>query len=209
MNFYNKVGKMAIGSRLRGLSDLVTADAAQLYHIYGVDIQPRWWPVFYSLTQTIENSITAIGNEIGQTHASVSQVVREMAKQGFVTERKNKHDKRKNFVSLTDKGKAAAMKLNDQHKDVSSAIDKAFSESQYDLWKAIEEWEYLLEQKSLLRRVQEEKKKREGSMVQIIDYTPEHKCAFKQLNEEWIRQYFKMEESDYKALDHPDDYIIA
>ena len=62
MSFYNKVGKMAIGSRLRGLSDLVTADAAQLYRIYGVDIQPRWWPVFYSLTQTIENSITAIGN---------------------------------------------------------------------------------------------------------------------------------------------------
>jgi len=200
---------MAIGSRLRGLSDLVTAGAAQLYRIYGVDIQPRWWPVFYSLTQTIENSITAIGNEIGQTHASVSQVVREMAKQGFVTERKNKHDKRKNFVSLTDKGKAAAMKLNDQHKDVSAAINKAFAESQYDLWKAIEEWEYLLEQKSLMRRVQEEKKKREGSMVQIVDYTPEHKCAFKQLNEEWIRQYFKMEESDYKALDHPDEYIIA
>jgi len=209
MDFYNKVGKMAIGSRLRGLSDMITTDAAQLYHIYGVDIQPRWWPVFYSLTQTTENSITAIGNEIGQTHASVSQVVREMAKQGFVTERKNKHDKRKNFVSLTDKGKTAAMKLNDQHKDVSAAINKAFSESQYDLWKAIEEWEYLLEQKSLLRRVQEEKKKREGSMVQVIDYNPEHKCIFKQLNEEWIRQYFKMEESDYKALDHPDEYIIA
>lgn len=209
MSFYDKVGKMAIGSRLRGLSDMITADATQLYHIYGVDIQPRWWPVFYSLTQTIENSITAIGNEIGQTHASVSQVVREMAKQGFVTERKNKHDKRKNFVSLTDKGKAAAMKLNDQHKDVSAAINKAFAESQYDLWKAIEEWEYLLEQKSLMRRVQEEKKKREGSMVQIVDYEPEHKCIFKHLNEEWIRQYFKMEESDYKALDHPDENIIA
>ncbi|MBS1528697.1 MAG: MarR family transcriptional regulator [Bacteroidetes bacterium] len=209
MSFYNKVGKMAIGSRLRGLSDIITTDAAQLYHIYGVDIQPRWWPVFYSLMQTTENSITAIGNEIGQSHASVSQVVREMAKQGFVTERKNKHDKRKNFVSLTEKGKCAATKLNDQHKDVSAAINKAFSESQYDLWKAIEEWEYLLEQKSLLRRVQEEKKKREGGMVQIVDYTPEHKCLFKQLNEEWIRQYFKMEESDYKALDHPDEYIVA
>jgi DNA-binding MarR family transcriptional regulator/N-acetylglutamate synthase-like GNAT family acetyltransferase len=208
MNFYDKVGKMAIGSRLRGLSDMITTDAAQLYHVYGVDIQPRWWPVFYSLTQTIENSITAIGNEIGQSHASVSQVVREMAKQGFVTERKNKHDKRKNFVSLTEKGKAAAMKLNDQHKDVSAAIDKAFSESQYDLWKAIEEWEYLLEQKSLLRRVEEEKKKRESSKVQIVDYKPEHKHAFKQLNEEWITQYFRMEESDHKSLDHPDEYII-
>ena len=209
MSFYNKVGKMAIGSRLRGLSDLITNDAAQLYHIYGVDIQPRWWPVFYSLMRTYENSITAIANEIGQTHASVSQIVREMVKKGFATERKNKHDKRKNFVSLTEKGKASALRLEDQHKDVASAIDKAFSESQYDLWKAIEEWEYLLGQKSLLRRVEEEKKKREGRKVQIVDYQPEHKCDFKRLNEEWITQYFRMEESDHKALDHPDEYIIA
>ena len=208
MSFYNKVGKLALGSRLRGLSDLITNDAAELYHIYGVDIQPRWWPVFYSLTQTPENSITAIGNEIGQSHASVSQVVREMVKKGFANERKNKHDKRKNFVSLTEKGKIAALRLDDQHQDVFAAINKAFSESQYDLWKAIEEWEYLLQQKSLLRRVEEEKKKREGAKVQIVDYQPQHKLDFKRLNEEWITQYFRMEESDHKVLDHPDEYII-
>ena len=208
MNFYNRVGKKAIGSRLRGLSDTITNDAAKLYELYGVDIQPRWWPVFYSLTESEENSITAIANEIGQTHASVSQVVREMVKSGFVTERRNKNDQRKNFVSLTEKGRNAAMNLEKQHEDVSAAINRIFSESQYDLWKAIEEWEYLLEQKSLLRRVEEEKKRREGGNVSIVDYQPERRKAFKDLNEEWITQCFKMEESDHKALDHPEEYII-
>lgn len=208
MDFYNKVGKKAIGSRLRGLSDMITNDAAKVYQMYGIDMQPRWWPVFYMLTESKENSITAIAREIGQTHASVSQVVREMAKNGFVIERRDKEDQRKNFVSLTEKGSNAAIRLEQQHEDVSAAINKAFSESQYDLWKAIEEWEYLLEQKSLLRRVEEEKKKREGSQAIIIDYTSEYKRAFKQLNEEWITQYFKMEASDHKALDHPDEYII-
>ena len=208
MDFYNKVGKKAIGSRLRGLSDMITNDAAKVYRLYGIDMQPRWWPVFYMLTESEENTITAIAREIGQTHASVSQVVRELVKNGFVTERRDKEDQRKNFVSLTEKGRNAAMKLEQQHEDVSAAINKAFSESQYDLWKAIEEWEYLLEQKSLLRRVEEEKKKREGAQAIIIDYTPEYKTAFKQLNEEWITRYFKMEESDHKALDHPDEYII-
>jgi DNA-binding MarR family transcriptional regulator/predicted GNAT family acetyltransferase len=208
MDFYNKVGKKAIGSRLRGLSDMITNDAAKVYQLYDIDMQPRWWPVFYMLTEKDENSITAIAREIGQTHASVSQVVREMVKNGFVTERRDKDDQRKNFVSLTEKGKDAAVKLQQQHEDVSAAIDKAFSESQYDLWKAIEEWEYLLEQKSLLRRVEEEKKKREGGQVNIIDYTPEYKKPFKDLNEEWITLHFKMEESDHKALDHPEEYII-
>lgn len=208
MEFYNKVGKKAIGSRLRGLSDIITNDAAKVYQLYDIDMQPRWWPVFYVLTESEENSITAIANEIGQTHASVSQVVREMVKNDFVTERKDKDDQRKNFISLTEKGKAAAIKLQQQHEDVSAAIDKAFSESQYDLWKAIEEWEYLLEQKSLLRRVEEEKKKREGSQVTLVDYTPEYRKAFKDLNEEWITKHFVMEESDHKALDHPEEYIL-
>jgi DNA-binding MarR family transcriptional regulator len=208
MDFYNKAGKKAIGSRLRGLSDMITNDAAKVYQLYDIDMQPRWWPVFYMLTENDENSITAIAREIGQTHASVSQVVREMVKNGFVTERRDKDDQRKNFVSLTEKGKNAAVKLQQQHEDVSAAIDKAFNESQYDLWKAIEEWEYLLEQKSLLRRVEEEKKKREGRQVDIIDYTPGYKKAFKDLNEEWITLHFKMEESDHKALDHPEEYII-
>jgi GNAT superfamily N-acetyltransferase len=44
--------------------------------------------------------------------------------------------------------------------------------------------------------------------VKIIDYTPEYKTAFKALNEEWISTYFTMEETDYKALDHPEEYIV-
>jgi GNAT superfamily N-acetyltransferase len=44
--------------------------------------------------------------------------------------------------------------------------------------------------------------------VNIIDYTPEYRTAFKSLNEEWISAYFKMEDSDYKALDNAESYIL-
>lgn len=44
--------------------------------------------------------------------------------------------------------------------------------------------------------------------VEIVDYTSKYKEVFKALNVEWISTYFKMEEADYKALDHADDYII-
>jgi hypothetical protein len=30
-------------------------------------------------------------------------------------------------------------------------------------------------------------------MVEIVDYTPAHQQAFKQLNVDWITRYFKME----------------
>jgi GNAT superfamily N-acetyltransferase len=41
-----------------------------------------------------------------------------------------------------------------------------------------------------------------------VDYTPKYQKAFRDLNEAWIRQYFKLEEADYKALDNPKNYIL-
>ena len=47
-----------------------------------------------------------------------------------------------------------------------------------------------------------------NDIIQIVDYKPEYKQHFAELNKEWISKYFKMEPSDYKALDHVDEYII-
>jgi len=208
MDFYTATGKMALGSRLRRLSEQMTEQAAGIYDLYQVDLQPKWFPVFYSLSPTDEKSITDIAREIGHTHPSVSQIVREMSAKGYVTEKKGETDGRKNFVLLSPLGLRIREKMQPQLVDVTSAIEKAMKETNHDLWKAIAEWELLLEQKSLLRRVQEEQKLRERDAVEIVDYTPAYQAAFRQLNEEWISTYFRMEESDYKALDHPREYIL-
>lgn len=42
----------------------------------------------------------------------------------------------------------------------------------------------------------------------IIPYEDKYQSHFKKLNEEWILRYFKMEPLDYKALDHPREYIL-
>lgn len=208
MDFYTVTGKMALGSRLRRLSEQMTEQAAGIYDLYQVDLQPKWFPVFYSLSATEEKSITDIAREIGHTHPSVSQIVREMATKGYVIEKKGETDGRKNFVLLSPLGQRVREKMQPQLDDVTSAIEKAMKETNHDLWKAIAEWELLLEQKNLLRRVQEEKKVRESNAVEIVEYISAYQQAFRQLNEEWITKYFRMEESDYKALDHPQEYII-
>lgn len=208
MEFYNKTGKMALGSRLRRLSELVTEQAGQVYAMYEIRMQPKWFPVFYALSNGEEKSITQIAQEIGHSHPSVSTIVKEMVKNGLIKESANKGDGRKNYIMLTDEGLAINERIQDQYTDVNAAIENAINETQYNIWKAIEEWEFLLEQKDLFKRVQDEKKLRESKDVAIVAYTPEYKTAFKQLNEEWISSYFKMEPSDYKALDHPQEYVL-
>ncbi|MCC9168035.1 GNAT family N-acetyltransferase [Pontibacter harenae] len=44
--------------------------------------------------------------------------------------------------------------------------------------------------------------------VAIVDFEPAYAQQFRELNEEWIRQYFVMEEADYKTLGDPQNYII-
>jgi len=199
---------MAIGSRLRMLTETITEDAAQIYTLYGIDMQPKWFPVFYLLSQGTAKTITEIAREIGHSHPSVSKIIREMAAKGLVNEKRETDDGRRNMVCLSPVGREIMEKIQDQYTDVGNAIEEISAQATHDLWKAIEEWEYLLEQKSLLQRVKDQQKQREGKSVRIVDYKPEYAEAFRRLNEEWISKYFKMEEADYKALDHPDDYIL-
>jgi DNA-binding MarR family transcriptional regulator/N-acetylglutamate synthase-like GNAT family acetyltransferase len=208
MNIYNKTGKMALGSRLRRLSELITEQAGKVYGLYDIDMQPKWFPVFYSLSEGEEKSITQIAVEIGHSHPSVSTIVKEMTKKSLVKESSNKTDGRKNYVMLTDEGLAINARIQDQYADVNAAIENALNETEYNIWKAIEEWEFLLEQKDLLKRVQDEKKLRESKDVKIVAYEPQYHQAFKSLNEEWITQHFKMEEADHKSLDHAQEYIL-
>jgi len=206
---YDSLGEMALGTRLRMLSEKVTKDATKLYALYGVDLKPNWFPVFFVLTQErTEKSITAIAVQIGHSHPSVVKIVRDMEKAKLIAKTKDKSDKRKQLVCLTKKGKQIAKDIQKQYLDVNSAIMNLFQQSTHNIWQGIIELEYLLNEKTLFDRVWEQKKLREFASIRIIPYTDNYQADFKLLNEAWIRQYFKMEDSDYKALDYPEDYIL-
>jgi len=44
--------------------------------------------------------------------------------------------------------------------------------------------------------------------ITIVPFKDKYTQAFKNLNQWWIQQYFKMEEADFKALDNPRSYIL-
>jgi ribosomal protein S18 acetylase RimI-like enzyme len=152
--------------------------------------------------------IMEIAKDIGHSHVSVSQIVKAMKKNGLVLEKSDKSDRRKTIVSLSNKGKQEALKIADQYKDVGSAVEAMFAQTTNDLWKAIEEWEHLLEQKTLFKRVVDQKKTREQSHMQIVAYSKKYQKAFKELNMEWISRYFQVEDADLKYLDHPESNVL-
>jgi ribosomal protein S18 acetylase RimI-like enzyme/predicted transcriptional regulator len=209
MKIFEELGQIALGSRIRLIGDKITKDSEKIYQAYQIDIQPKWFPVYYALSKGETKKVTAIANEIGHSHVSVSKIVAEMTKYGYIKEEKDPKDRRCTLVSLTSKGLEINDKIKFPYTDISSALDDIKYSSATDLWTALHEWDEYLNKKSLLERVLEKKNERENDLVKIVNYDPRYKEAFRDLNLAWIKKHFVVEDEDRKSLEDPDKTIIA
>jgi DNA-binding MarR family transcriptional regulator/N-acetylglutamate synthase-like GNAT family acetyltransferase len=209
MDFFDRVGTLAIGTRLRRLSDSFTDSARQIYRLYGLDLDPKWFPVFYVLSHEDGGVSTGdIAGQIGHSHVSVSQIVKEMDRAGLVTTERSRDDGRVNVIALSDEGRALIPRIRVPYADVTEAVQELLAENHADLWRALGELEASLEARDLLSRVKEKYLKRQRADTEIVDYAPEHHDAFRDLNLEWIERYFEVEEADRISLDDPDRHIL-
>lgn len=208
LDFFERTGKMAIGSRLRVLTESLTRDAAGIYSLYNVNLKPKWFPVFYSLMDENPKSVTNIAREIGQSHPSVSTIVKEMAKAGLIDQLGNDADKRCTLITLSDTGKSMGEEFIVELRDVERAVEQISSECENNLWSAIAEWEDALERKSIFDRVKSIKKERENTEVEIVGFKPDYKNAFYELNRRWIEQYWELEPHDVEVLENPEKNIL-
>src|SRR4051812_43322923 len=98
--FFDQVGKVALGTRVRFLGEKIGEDAVEIYRTYGVPLQPKWFPVFFILAREPGRTITSLAAEIGHSHVSVSRMVGEMTRAGLTVEKGDPRDGRRTLVSL-------------------------------------------------------------------------------------------------------------
>lgn len=206
---FEKTGVIAIGTRLRMLSERVTKESEKIFELYNVDIKPKWYPVVFCLLEDDNpQTVTEIASKIGHSHVSVVKIVKELSLEGYLIESKDKKDARKTNIKLSKKGKDALKGLEYQHEDVTIAMKKMLEKTEHNLWLAIDEFEALLDEESTYPRVVKEQRKREAKKVQIVPYEKKYQEDFRTLNEEWIKEYFKMEEKDVQSLSNSQVNII-
>lgn len=209
IELFERSGILSLGSRMRWLSDVVTRDAGEIYKLYGLDIKPKWFPVLYMLFKGEDNSVTGIAKAIGQTHPSVSNLVKDLVAAGLVEETKDGADRRTTLVRLTERGLAMKPQLTKVSKDVRNVVATIDSGTTDKLWAALDYWENSFAEKSLLSRVIDEKKRRESRIVEIVDFRREHLAVFKRLNIMWINSHWSLEPHDLEALCSPEDTILS
>lgn len=208
VDFIQQLGPVALGSRLRRVSEALTSEATGIYADYGLDFHPRWYPVFYLVGHRPGLSSTEVAEQIGHTHASVSQIAKELVKSGLLAMAPDRQDRRRRLLTLTPAGRYVLPLLRAQTDDVRRAMRALLGEAQANLWEALTSFEQQLQQRSLRSRVAEARAAREAAPVQLRDFRVGDQPAFRHLNTEWITRYFTLEAADRKALDHPEASIL-
>ncbi|HNP23247.1 MAG TPA: MarR family winged helix-turn-helix transcriptional regulator [Panacibacter sp.] len=124
MNFYQTVGYLFFGTRLKRLSEFYISDVNKIYKKHKISFDASWFPVFYILSKEGEVSIRRISNELYISHSAASQMVSSLQEKGYVKSKVSKEDARHKVVTFTAKGE----KLKEKVQPVWDALQVAMEE---------------------------------------------------------------------------------
>ena len=150
MDLLKDLGALGLGSRLKRLSDQLMQDGIRIYRETGLKFEPKWFPVYYYLSEMGPSSVTEVAKGLGITHPSVNQIAREMIKDNLVAAYKDTKDKRKRVLALTTFGKGKRTELEPIWRDVRGALQELLDETQVDFLGYVETLERALNKKSFL-----------------------------------------------------------
>ncbi len=207
MDVIRQLGPLALGSRLKRLSDRLMQDGIKIYKHAGLDFEPKWFPVYYYLAEIGPSSVMDIARGIGITHPSVNQIAKEMISKGYVAAYKDPKDKRKRVLALSSLGKSQKPSLIKVWQRIDHAIVALLDESGGGLLEKMERLEVNLQLTSFEQRYLNQVANSVNE-IRIAPYRAEYAEAFKRINQSWIEEYFEMEDADRRALDHPESYIL-
>src|SRR6476660_4791330 len=124
MSFYQSLGFLVFGSRLKRLSDAFLNDVNQIYRSHNISFDASWFPVFYILSQKTEVSIKEISDELNVSHSAISQLIDNLQEKGLIKSVVSKQDARHRVITFTSKG----VKLLQKIKPVWDALQQAMEE---------------------------------------------------------------------------------
>jgi DNA-binding MarR family transcriptional regulator len=151
MNVINELGILAIATRLQRLAEQMRKDGLLIYKAHGVDFEPKWFPIIYTLHVKPVLSVVELAAEIGYSHPSTITLLKELEKQKLVKSGKDKTDERKRLVQLTGKGQELIKQMKPVWQ-VMIAASTQLTETKNNLMKAIEEVEQQMELQSFYQR---------------------------------------------------------
>jgi DNA-binding MarR family transcriptional regulator len=151
MGIIDESGILAIATRMQRLSEQMRKDGALIYKAHGIDFEPKWFAVIYTLHHKPLLSVVELATEIGYTHPSTIGLLKELEKEKIIKSSKDKADERKRLIQLTEKGKALIEQMKPVW-EIMIAAATQLTDTQNNLMKALAEVEQQMEIQSFYQR---------------------------------------------------------
>ena len=155
MDIITDLGTLAFASRLRRLSDLGMQSTLDIYKFYNVDFEPKFFPLFYYLSQKGEASIMELAENLNISHPAVIQIARDLEKKGLIVSKKSADDARKRNLKISKKGKNLLSILQKIWAEIRAMNDEIIESAEHNIMISLKEIEDIWAEKSYLVRFKE------------------------------------------------------
>ncbi|MBU2712446.1 bifunctional helix-turn-helix transcriptional regulator/GNAT family N-acetyltransferase [Zooshikella harenae] len=217
MDFLAELDYLALGSRLKRLSDQLISEVTQTYKTLNIDFNPRLFPLLQLLYRHGPNSISELSQALGVTHAAVSQMANMMVKSKLAIKQPDSNDERRQLLELTPQANQLYQSLIPLWQAMHSTLQQFGSQQGFLLLPAISAMEQAINQNSLqqawlakLNHIQDNVSQTNSSPAEIklSGWQPEWREPFAVLNLQWLEHYFSVTALDKYALFHPEEYYL-
>ena len=153
-NVISKLGALAIGARMRRLTDIFSRDVAMIYKEHHLDFEAKYFVLFYLIADRGEEGIgiMEIADELSLTHPAIIHLAKDIERKGYIQSEKSATDSRKRLLKLSKKGKAALPEFKKVWNKIEKLNAQLMQKQQNHLLKAIAEMENILDEKSYYKR---------------------------------------------------------
>ncbi len=154
MDLIEKLGYLALASRLKRLGERLQQEATEVYAKQDLDFRARWFAVFAALTDRSPLGVSELAATLGLTHTAIAQIGREMEREGLVASAGDPRDRRRRLLALTERGRRAIARLTPCWEEIRATTAELAVESGHDLLAAIAAMEDLLTERPLSARLE-------------------------------------------------------
>jgi ribosomal protein S18 acetylase RimI-like enzyme/DNA-binding MarR family transcriptional regulator len=207
MGYLAEVGVLAIGSRLRAISEQLYSMADEVYATHQVGLEARWFPVLKTIHDRGPQSVGALATAVGLTHSSISQLASRLIRGGWITTLPGRGDRRVRELALTPKAEAALRKAKPLWHALRDELQARCDATGQNVMAAVAGLEQVIDG-TMVEAVTERARHLGTGAIRIEPFRPELREHFYRLNAWWLERYFYIEEADHAVLSNPEKAIL-
>ena len=209
MDHLEDLGMMALASRFKRLSDMCMSEVAAIYEGAGIPFDPSWYPLLTLLVDKPDITLTEAAQQLGLTHAAVSQKAASLARKKLLKLSPCADDKRSKRLTLTAEGEALLKQARPAWHGIRAAVQELVQQNAPNILHDLAAMEAYVRERRFSKTGLDALRQSRLDDVIIHSYTPELAHHFERLNRWWVEKYFRMEPIDERILCNPEEEVIA